>query len=176
MSFLNSTKTVDPGAWLHRLTGLQQPFHERKQKIEQKANLWFTREMARPGSQVSTEPPSVVTEALNKIEREQLHVQREFFASIEVDIHQELERRLSAISRSYESVAEAFDDLRRFEGQVGELARRCGRFTPESLADPHVTVAGFQAWRNHALRILHPPAAAALGKAAAMMNPLELDE
>jgi hypothetical protein len=155
-----STTPLDVSALATDLEARLAPFELRAQQIENKYLTWHHAELARPGSNISTDPPSQVTAALQRCQRERAEMALEFYRRIEGLIRAEIERRVDAMTERYETLASEMDALANFERGIARLASACGVFASGSVADDQINVANFQAWRTRAEKILRPPAPA----------------
>jgi hypothetical protein len=170
MSMFPSSTKLDATDLMADLAEKLRPFEERLANIEREYLAWSHREQARPGSDIVTEPPTAVTAAIQRVQRERAETALKFFHSAEAAIRMEFERCVNEIRPLYEALAEKMDALTTLERHVASFASRCGVFAAPSVTDPQISGANFQAWSAHTQRVLHPPTPAP--RATMVANPL----
>jgi hypothetical protein len=97
------------------------PFAQRRQRLQTTWSEWEHEEMRR-GYTVTAVPPSEVSEAAQKIARDEASTLRGYHSDRAGAIESEWRRRVDSVRAKYGELVNAMDDLRVFEGNRASFA------------------------------------------------------
>ena len=157
---------IDFDSLLATLAERLRPFGEKAAEILLALNVWFQREVQRPGAVIEGGAPDEVNQRISANTVKRQEAARAFYCSHKDAIGAELRQRVELARTAYMAAVVAMDGLRQFEVEHGAFAVACGVVWPPSLGDRVVDAAAFRYWDQRVTSVLNPPTPAPIVRAA----------